>query len=471
MPRLLPLALLLLLSSSLLGGTCSAPEAVPLEELQKDVTPPFDYSLYCDAHGTLVGERSGVLLSYRAEHLERVYADSLNGNPRAQVLIRQLEDALRAVGLKLAGQARGLVCNSLPACAVQWHKLDEFIPSRGAGGMRLRKVLADNFAREAKAAQVSNTVLSAVLDVLMVGTVLKPGAAGVAEAETAVAEAGRAGLAEAGAVPLEAGRLALAGLEVPLAAEELPALEARIAEEEALEVGPRHPARLEELARRHPSSSQPPSGVEADNPRWTSYVAYWQRRYDELTGTRPLPPRLLEAKPPLTWSSYSALLDKFQHSLAFQRGVTRELQQQASSSAGSQTWLPGMKQPLVTDNTGLKLEGRAHPVYVDQLVVDESTLGPGQQPSIHTFSNKQRGFSGKSRQEALKQLELDAQEARTKYGGEIEVRRAGHPLFGKRVRVSQTHIVYDATTVDAELKRALLNDAPRLGVKLHFYVP
>jgi hypothetical protein len=467
MPRRLLLILLLLLSSSILGGTCS--EAVPLEELQKDTAPAFDYALYCDKHGTLTGARSGVLLVHRTEHLERVYADSLDGDPRAQALVRQLEDTLRETGRNLAAAAEGLACSSLPACVVQWNHLDEFIPSHGPGGMHLREMLADGFTAGTKTAHVSNTVLSAVLDVLLVGTTLKAGVAN-AEGKAAMAEA-RAGAADAQARPIAAGQLALAGLEVPLAAEELPALEARLAAEEALETAARHPARLEELARKRPLSSQPPSGVDAGSPRWTSYVAYWHRRYDELAGTRPLPSRLLEARPPLTWSSYSSLLNRFQRSLDFQRGVTRELQQQASASATSREWLPGMKEPLITDNTGLKIQGRATPVYVDQLAVDKATLGPGRQPSVHTFSNKQRSFAGKSPQEALKQLELDAAEARTKYGGEIEVRRPAHPLFGKTVRVSQTHIVYDGVGLSPELKKALLNDAPRLGVKLHFHVP
>jgi hypothetical protein len=175
---------------------------------------------------------------------------------------------------------------------------------------------------------------------------------------------------------------------------------------------------------------------------------------------------VLEVKPPLTWDSYSAMLGRFQRSLEFQRAVTRWLQQQ-----GSREWLPGMKRPLITDNVGLKLEGRATPVYVDQLAVDQATLGPGLRPSVHTFSTKQRDFAGKTRREAVGQLEVDAREARTKYGGEAEVRRAGHPLFGKKGRVSRTHLVYDARGLDANLKDALLNAAPDHGVTLHFHAP
>ena len=125
--------LLALLASTQLGGSCSEPDAIPLAGV-KDTAPPFDYALYCDENGTLVGNRSAVLLVYRAAHLERVYADSQVGHARAQALFAQLEDTLRATGQELARQSLGIACGSLPACVVQWQKLDRgFIP-RGAKG-------------------------------------------------------------------------------------------------------------------------------------------------------------------------------------------------------------------------------------------------------------------------------------------------------------------------------------------------
>jgi hypothetical protein len=247
MPRLCSWMLLALLASAQLGGSCSEPDAVPLEELQKDILPPFDYALYCDENGTLVGRRSAVFLVYRAEHLERVYADSRAGNSRAQALFGQLEVTLRATGQELARQSLGIACGSLPTCVAQWHKPDEFMPSRGEGGMRLRQVMADSFSKEARLQHVRNTTIAAVLDVLLVGTVLKRSAAGATEAEAAMADA-RTAAAEA-VTPVEAGRLALAGLEARIAAEELPALEARLAQAEALETAARHPQSLKELAR------------------------------------------------------------------------------------------------------------------------------------------------------------------------------------------------------------------------------
>jgi hypothetical protein len=474
MNRSLRLALLLVLSSVLVGSDCGAPDAVPLEELRRDVAPAFDYSLYCDAEGRLVGNRSAVLLVHRSEHLEQVYADSLAGDARAGVLFRQLENAVQQSGLELANEALGFKCATAPACAVQWQFLDEFIPSRQAGGARLRELLATRFSHQAKLKGVSNAVLDAALNVLLAGSVLKTGAAGAAaEAEAGAAEA-KAVAEEARQLAREASlesRQALAGLEATSAEAMATAEAARLAEAEALEQGPRHPARVEELAPHRPVLSQPPLGVDTDNPKWGRYVTYWERRYEELTGQRPLPSGETEAKPPLMWQSYDALLGRFQRSLKFQHGVTHQMQQEARAAGGKQLLPQGMKRPLVTDNLGLAHEEGDAITYADQFVVDEATVGPGKRPNAHSFSDKQHDFSGKSANEVVTQFRRDAKEARAKYGGTVEVRRRGHPLFGKRVIVSRVHIIYDGKNLPPGIQDELFKAAQKEGVTLHFHVP
>jgi hypothetical protein len=289
MSRSLWLATLLVLSSGLLGGSCEEHEAVPLEELRRDIAPPFDYGLYCDDHGRLVGERSAVLLVYRAAHLEQVYADSQTGNPRAQALFQQLEEVSRATGARLAEQALGMACQSAPACTVQWRSLDEMMPSRQPGGMRLRELMAGSFSRQAKLVGVKNAVSTAALDVLLAGTLLRPGAPGTVEARAGTTEF-KASTAEAGQLAREAlleRRLALPAGEGRLASAEVAVLEVRLAEAEALEAGARHPVRLEALAEHRPIRGQPPRAVSVDNERWAAYVTYWEQRYAELAGARP----------------------------------------------------------------------------------------------------------------------------------------------------------------------------------------
>jgi hypothetical protein len=457
MSHWLRLAVLVALSLVLGGSRCGEDEGLSIEELRQDVAPPFDYALYCDAQGGLTGKNSDVLLVHRSEHLERVYADAQRGAARAQVLFGQLEAQAAASGQVVADRAQGLVCTSLPACTVRWAFLDELIPSRDAGGLRLRHVFATHFERTARLKGVENAVITAVLSVLMVGAVVETAEVRAAGAEArAVAAPGRK-------------RVGGAGLAEGLSLEEAAALEARLAEAEALEAGARLPANLEALARHRPSVSQPPRGVAADNGRWVDYVAYWERRYEELVGTRQRPPGAPPVKPPLVWDGYDVFLGRFQRALEFQRDVARALQHEAKLAEPQRHWLRGLERPLVTENVGLVHEGRATLTYVDQLVVDEASLRPGWTPTVHSFSNKQHGFKSMSEKEMRNQLTVDVKEALTKYGGTVEVRRPGHPLFGRKVSVSRVHLIYDGKGLQPEVQRKLTTASTNLTVELHFH--
>ncbi|WP_239470173.1 hypothetical protein [Archangium violaceum] len=438
------------LSLVLGGSSCGEDGAAPPEVWREDVAPAFDYALYCDAAGRLTGRYSDVLLVHRSEHLERVYADAQRGDARARVLFGQLEAQVAAGGEKLAEQALGLVCPSLPTCTVRWAFLEELIPSHEAGGTRLRHVLARSFEREARRKGVENAVLNAALSVLLVGSVLE-----VAEAKAAGAEV----------------RTLAGGVGRGLSLEDAAALEARFTEAEALESGARLPAQLEALARYRPSVHQPPSGVSVTESRWVDYVAYWERRYEELSGARQWPPDAPPVKPPLKWDGYNAFRGRFQEALAFQGSVARVLRQDAGLARGQRHWLRGLEQPLVMENVGLAHEGRVSLTYVDQFVVDEASLRPGQTPSVHSFSNKKRDFKSMSEDVIDAHLAADAREALTKYGGTVEVRRPGHPLFGRKVNVSRVHLVYDGAEMAPGLKVKLIRKAEDLNVELHFHAP
>lgn len=459
------LALLPVLSTVLLGSDCSEPEAVPLEELRKDVAPAFDYGLYSDDEGQMKGERSAVLLVHRSSHLERVYADAQAGNNRAQALVRQLEATFHATGAKAAAMSEGLACPALPACAVKWQFLDELVPSRGEGGTRLREQLADGFVREARKQRVSNVAYAAALNVLLVGSTWKVATAAAAEARAAAGE-GRVGAAEAGQVGQEVAleqRLALPGAAGRLAAEEAVAVEARRVQAEALEAGARYTNNVKELAQYRPSLTRPPEGVSPDNPLWPKYVAYWERRYKELAGNP-------ELRGPLKWRPYEALTDMFGRARRFQGSATHAMRREVLAAQEERVWLRGMKKPQVDENMCVIPEGSTKRYFVDQMAVDEATLGPGQKPVVHSFSTKQHDFSGKTPKEAREQLRTDFAEAKTKYSGTVEIRRPGHPLFGRKVVVSRVHIIYDGSDLLPEVRKALLEEARTRGVELHFHV-
>lgn len=450
MPRVLALLVLLALSPVLVGGRCGGPEAVSLEALREDVAPAFEYGLYSDKTGRLEGERSAVLLVHRSAHLERVYAEARAGNARARELVRQLEEAVERSGEVLGDQAQGVVCGTLPSCTVQWRYLEEFIPSQGPGGLRLRTLLADSFARRAKVNGVKNAVIAGALDVLVVGSVLKEGTAGPR------------------AAALEAEPLV--GVEGRLALEEAQSLASRLTEAEVVETGPRGPTALSELERYRPTLNEPPSGMKADSPLWMDYVEYWEGRYQDLAGTRSTAAGRSELKPPLKWPSYQQFRERFRQALEFQRRVGEAMRSEARGSSGTRSLLRGLEQPLVTENVGLAHEGGAL-TYVDQLVVDEASLGSNARPSVHSFSNKQRTFPAGDLDGALKQLQSDLREAKAKYGGTVEVRRPGHPLYGRKVIVTRVHLVYDGNGLQQKFRESFANAARNQGVVLHFHEP
>ncbi|QRK11962.1 hypothetical protein JQX13_19030 [Archangium violaceum] len=81
--RLLVFPLVLALVAPGMGCTEDEPYVRALSPVDE---PPFDYELYCDARGRLVGEDSAVLLVRRPSHLERVYTDAQHGEARARAL-------------------------------------------------------------------------------------------------------------------------------------------------------------------------------------------------------------------------------------------------------------------------------------------------------------------------------------------------------------------------------------------------
>jgi hypothetical protein len=76
-----------------------------------------------------------------------------------------------------------------------------------------------------------------------------------------------------------------------------------------------------------------------------------------------------------------------------------------------------------------------------------------------------------SEKEMLNQLTVDVKEALTKYGGTVEVRRPGHPLFERKASVSRVHLVYDGKGLKQDAQGTLVEQSKTLNVELHFHEP
>jgi len=131
--------------------------------------------------------------------------------------------------------------------------------------------------------------------------------------------------------------------------------------------------------------------------------------------------------------------------------------------------VPNMKKPLLAENVGVARTGSPRVLYPDQLVVDEATLKPGAQPRVEAFSNKSRDFNKMSEEQIADQVTADVQEALSKYSGLIQIRRPGHPLFGREVTVSKVHLVYDAKLTTEEARATIRKALPIKDIGLHFH--
>ena len=104
--------------------------------------------------------------------------------------------------------------------------------------------------------------------------------------------------------------------------------------------------------------------------------------------------------------------------------------------------------------------------------MDRATIGPGKTPKVQSFSNKSRVWPDKlgaaERSSVRSQVVADAEEALTKYGGDVTLRRPTGPLkelYNQTVKVEKVTLVYDKAYVKTpELEKAILDAAS--GVKI-----
>ncbi|WP_224372464.1 hypothetical protein [Hyalangium versicolor] len=146
------------------------------------------------------------------------------------------------------------------------------------------------------------------------------------------------------------------------------------------------------------------------------------------------------------------------------------LRAEVDTSRARRQMLDQMERPRVDENVGLAHDDGTPLSYADQFVVDEATVRQAT-PHVETFSTKQRDFSGMSVRVIEQHVIADSKEAVGKYGGTVEVRRPGHPLFERRVPVSRVHLVYDGRLLPElhNLREQMTTTARRLGVALHFH--
>jgi hypothetical protein len=451
--RHLAAGLMLLLAVSHAACTEDEPYVRPLAPVEE---PAFDHGLYSDARGTLVGEDSATLLVRRPSHLERVYADAQHGEARAREVFRQLDETFGLIGQQAADEATSVRCLALPlhGCVTDWTFVDRFMSSRGPGAQHLRLTLARSFEQRAQRRGLEKSIIVSSLNVLLAGATAM-----------AVMREGAAAEGEAAGSGLQAGTES----QLAMVSTDAEALAARLLEEEALATGPRHPAALSKLARFRPALGSPPEGTASGDTMWGDYVAYWEQRYAELAGKSPTPAGAPKPRPPLAWEAYRQFQKIVQRGSRFQRSVSEAMRQELTLPEAQRHLVPNMKKPHLAENVGVARTGSPQVLYPDQLVVDEATLKAGTRPRVEAFSNKSRDFNNMSEKQISAQASTDVEEALSKYGGIVQIRRPGHPLFGQEVTVSKVHLVYDAELASEKARAVIRRELSNKDIGLHFH--
>ncbi len=507
--RLFATFLLCLLLPWLLGARGCARSDTSVQPLPPGA--PFRFEDYGDTEDGLRGPEQALALMAHEAHREELFSRALDGSPPALRFWAQMEAMCQGSGKEVAIEHSDLVCAVIPqlGCELDTSVLHALIPGEQSGAQRLRQLFLEAYAAEwerqrpgfkVKANLARGTLLlgAAVLSVRSgMGPNSNSGgtpareqlkaaevrtAATTAEVraatETAASQEGVAATAARSRAAADAsvGRarsgtqrlLATDSLQPSLALtpEVIEALEVRLLslEAEVPALG-RQTASLENLATLRPSVTAPPASATARAPLWRDYVAYWHRRFTELEAAqrsgRTLP------DPPLYWDAYVQLRTRFQAGLEFQRTITAWLREEASRPTPKRTVHRGMQSPRVDDNVGLRPASHSGLTYVDQLVLDEASLVKGATPRVESYSCKMRSFHGWNEDQIRTQVTADAREALSRYGGEVEVRRPHHPLFGRTVPISKVHLVYESRGAIAH-QEAITQAAARLRVEVHF---
>lgn len=223
-------------------------------------------------------------------------------------------------------------------------------------------------------------------------------------------------------------------------------------------------AELEKLKKDPPLKEKPPERADPelwDDGKGGGYVNYWHERVkllEEELKSPAEPGAKPKTSPPLPWDAYSAFRGKFKRGRVFEDKVTEKL-------AGER---PDLR---IEQDVGVKkapAEGAAEGAknttkFADQLGVDKAKLEAWEKagrpkegvPDVESFSNKSREFAKMSEADRAGQVAADVLEAIDKYGGEVEIRRPGHPLFGMKPKVSKVTLIYDAKLAPAELRPAI----------------
>lgn len=373
----------------------------------------------------------------RPGELDAIYEDALRGNPRARHFLADLEEVGVAAARAQAENVSSPECALFAVmrkCHTTWWQFEP-LRGQGRGALRFLRLMQDAYEQRLRELAPQRRLNRSAMDMLM--------AAGPMGRATAAMEAEARGALRAAAerppvaLEREASTGLAAGASAPPTLEALErfsglareVLEAKLAEAEAAEPGPRISGEWAMLEKQRPTLERPPPGV-PEGGLWREYVLYWEKK-------------ARAGKSPLTWEGYERLRGGFARGLAFQSEVTAKLRADAALPQAERTLLKDFRKPRVEQNVGVAKPGVPGVRFADQLVIDQESAS-GQPPRVETFSAKSRNLNAIPELQWQAQIKADAAEAVRSYGGTLDIRRPSLNVRGQPMRVSKVHLVYDA---------------------------
>jgi hypothetical protein len=214
---------------------------------------------------------------------------------------------------------------------------------------------------------------------------------------------------------------------------------------------------------------KPPNMTKGQEERWTQYVEYFEQRRQAILDAPGQKPQF-----PLKWTEYDTFKGRFQRGHEFQGEVQNWLQSESDTialggSSEATAVFGKMKDPVlegaiseageIGGGVGIAGKEAVKPTtkFADQIIYDAADVTSAK-PTVVAVSNKSRIFTGGSEAELTaysSQALADAEEAISKYGGTINIRRESSPLFNKPVEVERVVLVYDARYVSFDAQDAI----------------
>ena len=207
--------------------------------------------------------------------------------------------------------------------------------------------------------------------------------------------------------------------------------------------GPRLPRDVAVLEKQRPSLDAPLPGARG-SPRWSEYVAYYEKRLGEIEKGKAV-------EGPLRWEPYELMRGWFARGLAFEHLMVRLLRADAELPRSQRRFLMDFDRPRIERYVGV-WKPKSGLRYVDVLIIEEGPVA-SRLPRVEALSFKSRNLALLEEKALEARMIADASEALAYYGETLNIRRPSlAPLLreGSEVPVQRVRLIYEGGALKPE---------------------